>query len=112
MIKTIIAAALLVSPAYAADTASWGDGTAALTCAPPTATVTVQNEFAGGHDATAVLTCSGLYVQVIVDHGPGRDPDHVTIVPPAGFMAIPVDAVIEEGSSARFLIVPLDGALS
>jgi len=104
---------VLGDPAHAADTAHWGDGTAALICTPPTATITVHNWMGGSQDRLWVLlTCPGLQVGMEVIHGPGREPDHIIIKPPAGFMSIPVDAMVPEDGNVRFLIVPLDGALS
>lgn len=58
---------------------------------------------------TETLGCAGHVVGVLIDatnHIDGLRPDTVTVIPPAGFIAIPPEVVIEEGEAATIRIYP------
>ena len=72
------------------------------------AEVFVQNNLAPGPLASrcVFLVKNVGHITVGYVHRPGRAPDSVYIVAPPGFIAVPPEAVLQEGESAKFLVVP------
>ena len=64
-----------------------------------------SNVLASGQPVTgAELTSEGLTVGLVIEHGPGDVPDWFSVVVPDGFIAVPAEMTLEEGSSGVVLI--------
>lgn len=101
----ILAIALAPWPALACDL---GGSYASIEATMGGAEVYVQNNLAPGPLVSRCeFTVDGVgKVTVGYVHRPNDAPDSVVIVPPPGFIAVPPDAILQEGEARRFLIVP------
>jgi len=110
--RAILTALILAaSPAMAEQQAySWGGSYAHIKAGDGGAVVTLHNGptvwptfwvlFGLGHD--------GIAVSIEVEQGPGDVPDRVSVIPPAGFVAIPHKVTMPEDTEAVIQIVPID----
>ena len=110
MIRPAILLAIIAAPAIAGPSDHWGTSTAALQpCHEADACVTVINQLSGAPDVVnTMLTLDGLQVGVHVTMGPGKAPDHVQIIAPAGWLVDPLEADVPEGAIQVFrLFAPM-----
>lgn len=111
---TIIAAALLASPAMAESPAKhWGGSSAILTPGEGHAVARVLciNRLTSGHGMalTFDLALGGFSVAVRVDHGAGDIPDRYTVTPPPGYIAVPPYVDVGEHDEAVIMIFSVEG---
>ncbi len=71
--------------------------------AEPCALVVVENGMTTGLKDLNVTTDIGD-TRVVIYHGPDKKPDLVVVVPPKGSMAIPPEALVEEGDTVEIMV--------
>lgn len=101
-------ASLIASGAHAETVKQWGHHPAATSTAEihePTdpaafATITFRNEEVHGRDEAFVLTWEGVEVTLMLDwQADGTQAERLMVYPPEGFIAVPPEIVVGEGSS-------------
>jgi len=98
----IIAAAFIATPAFA-EQHQWGQSSVEYSGG----VVTFRNELTTGQrDFNVLLTDAGVTVLAIVMQEAGDAPDTLIVQPPPGWLAIPSEVIVEEGSVGVILITP------
>ena len=75
------------------------------------ANIIAVNRLTGGvpDNLTITLWLDDVPFRVMVQQGPGYNPDIFQVYPPPGFVAVPDHVSVEEGSDATMLIFAIDG---
>jgi hypothetical protein len=113
MIRTALAMLATCTAAHADPSHHWGGSSATLSPGPgvPLAYVDVINRLTSGHNMVLEFTLDlgGFEVAVTVTHGNGDLPDRYEVVPPEGYIAVPMMIDLDEGSTGRIAIYSADG---
>ena len=115
--RALVACLLIGMPAHAGNVHAWGsrDFASTITLQPTEAPGAVAEvEFVNrtvhaDEDVTFALELDGLQVEVFASVGRGLSPDHMTITPPEGFIAVPSEISVEEAGVGVVLIYEWTG---